>query len=103
MSDPMKIRATLSGNKVAVKVLMAHEMETGFRKDAAGVIVPPHYIQTVTATSNGRTVLSMQWGPSVSKNPFLEFRYSGAKQSDKLSITWVDNKGETRTDEAAIE
>lgn len=102
MPDPMKIRATLTGEKVDVKVLMAHEMETGFRKDSAGALVPAHYIQLVTATSNGKTVLSMQWGPSVSKNPFLAFRYNGAKKGDKLSITWTDNKGETRTDEAEI-
>ena len=102
MPDPMKIRATLSGDKVDVKVLMAHEMETGFRKDASGKIVPAHYIQTVEAICNGKTVLSMQWGPSVSKNPFLSFRFNGAKQGDKISITWLDNKGETRTDEAAI-
>jgi sulfur-oxidizing protein SoxZ len=102
MSDPMKIRATLSGDKVDVKVLMAHEMETGFRKDAAGAIVPAHYIQLVTAACNGKTVLSMQWGPSVSKNPFLAFRFNGGKQGDKISITWRDNMGETRTDEAAI-
>jgi sulfur-oxidizing protein SoxZ len=44
----------------------------------------------------------MQWGPSVSKNPFLAFRFNGGKQGDKISITWRDNMGETRTDEAAI-
>ena len=102
MPDPMKIRATLTGDKVDVKVLMAHEMETGFRKDATGKLVPAHYIQTVAATCNGKTVLSAEWGPSVSKNPFLNFRFSGAKQGDKLSVTWLDNMGETRTDEAAI-
>lgn len=102
MSDPMKIRATLAGDKVDVKVLMAHEMETGFRKDAAGVPIPAHYIQLVTATCNSKTVLSMQWGPSVSKNPFLAFRFGGAKQGDKISITWIDNLGETRTDETAV-
>jgi sulfur-oxidizing protein SoxZ len=26
----------------------------------------------------------------------------GAKAGDKVSVTWKDNKGETRTDEAAI-
>jgi sulfur-oxidizing protein SoxZ len=102
MSDPMKIRATASGDKVDVKVLIAHEMETGFRKDAAGALVPAHYIQVVTAQCNSKTVLSMQWGPSVSKNPFLAFRFSGAKSGDKISITWLDNLGETRTDEAPI-
>jgi sulfur-oxidizing protein SoxZ len=34
MADPMKIRANMVGDKVEVKVLMAHEMETGQRKDA---------------------------------------------------------------------
>jgi sulfur-oxidizing protein SoxZ len=77
-------------------------METGLRKDAAGTVVPAHYIQTVTALCNNKTVISTQWGPSVSKNPFLAFRFSGAKQGDKISVTWLDNRGETRTDEAAI-
>ena len=69
MSDPMRIRAQLMGDKVDVRVLVAHEMETGLRKDTDGKIVPANYIQSVTATCNGRTVLSAQWGPAVSKNP----------------------------------
>jgi hypothetical protein len=32
MGDPMKIRAKATGDEVEVKVLMAHEMETGQRK-----------------------------------------------------------------------
>ena len=102
MSDPMRIRAQMTGDKVDVRVLMAHEMETGQRKDAAGKIVPAHFIQSVTATCNGKTVLSAQWGPSVSKNPTLSFRFSSAKVGDKVIVTWVDNKGDKRTDEAAI-
>ncbi len=102
MSYPMKIRATLSGDKVEVKALIAHEMETGFRKDTAGTLVPAHYIQLVTIQCNGKSVLSAQWGPSVSKNPFLTFRFSGAKKGEKLNITWQDNLGETRSDEVAI-
>lgn len=102
MSDPMRIRAQLTGDKVDVRVLMAHEMETGLRKDAAGKIVPAHFIQNVTATCNGKTVLSAQWGPSVSKNPTLSFRFGGAKVGDKVIVTWVDNKGDKRTDEALI-
>ncbi len=106
MSDPMRIRAQLMGDKVDVRVLMAHEMETGLRKDTDGKIVPPHYIQSVSATCNGKTVLSAQWGPAVSKNPTLAFRFAaastGAKAGDKVIVMWVDNKGEKRSDEAAI-
>ncbi len=102
MADPMKIRAQVMGDKVDVRVLMAHEMETGQRKDAAGKVIPAWFIQSVTATCNGKTVLSAQWGPSVAKNPFLSFSFKGAKAGDEVAVTWVDNRGDKRTDEAAI-
>ena len=102
MADPMRIRAKLEGDKTVVRVLMAHEMETGQRKDATGKIVPAHFIQSVVATHNGKTVLSAQWGPAISKNPYVQFQFAGAKAGDKVAITWTDNKGDKRTDEAAI-
>ena len=102
MADPMKIRASMSGAKVEVKILMAHEMETGRRKDSKGETIPAHFIQNVTATHNGKTVLSAQWGTAISKNPFLSFRFTGGKPGDKITVTWVDNRGDKRTDEAAI-
>ncbi len=102
MADPMKIRAQMSGDKVEVKVLMNHEMETGQRKDPKGAAIPAHFIQSVTASHNGKVVLSAEWGPAVSKNPFLSFKFAGGKPGDKVSITWTDNKGEKRTDEATI-
>jgi sulfur-oxidizing protein SoxZ len=37
----------------------------------------------------------------VSKNPFLSFRYAG-KPGDKIQITWTDNHGDKRTDEATV-
>ena len=102
MADPMKIRAQMAGDKATVRVLMAHEMETGQRKDSAGKAIPAWYIQTVSAKHNEKPVMSAQWGPAVAKNPFLQFNLKGAKAGDKVSITWVDNKGDTRTDEAVV-
>jgi sulfur-oxidizing protein SoxZ len=102
MADPMRIRAQVAGDKATVRVLMSHEMETGQRKDAAGNVIPAWHIQNVTAQHNGKTVMSAQWGPAVAKNPFLQFNVKGAKPGDKISVTWVDNKGDKRTDEAAV-
>jgi sulfur-oxidizing protein SoxZ len=102
MADPMRIRANVAGDKVEVRVLMAHEMETGQRRDASGNVVPAHFIQNVSVTHNGKTVLAAQWGPAISKNPFLHFRFKGGRPGEKISVTWVDNKGEKRTDEATI-
>ena len=102
MADPMRIRATLTGDTVEVKALISHPMDTGLSKGADGNLIPAHYINTVKATCNGKAVLSADWGPAVSKNPFLAFRFKGAAKGDKVAITWNDTAGETRTDEAVI-
>ena len=102
MADPMRIRASMTGDKVEVKVLMSHDMETGLRKDAQGKIIPAHFIRNVTVTHGGKTVLAAQWGTSVSRNPFLHFRFRGGTPGEKVAITWLDNKGEKSTDEAVI-
>jgi sulfur-oxidizing protein SoxZ len=77
-------------------------METGQRKDALGKIIPAWHITNVTASYNGKTVLAAEWGTAVSKNPFLSFKFKGGAKGDKVRITWVDNHGDTRTDEAVI-
>ena len=102
MADPMRIRAQVAGSNATVRVLMNHEMESGQRKDAAGKTVPAWHISEVSATHNGKTVMTAEWGPAVSKNPFQQFTVKGAKAGDKISVTWKDNKGDTRTDEAVV-
>ena len=102
MSDPMRIRAQLKGDVTEVRVLMAHIMETGQRKDSAGNLVPAFHIQTVTATWNGKPVLSAQFGPAVSQNPVMNFSFKGGAKGDKVIVNWVDTKGDKRTDEAVI-
>ena len=102
MADPMRIRAQAAGGKATVRVLMSHEMESGQRRDSAGKLVPAWFIQDISVSLNGKPVLSAVWGPAVSKNPFLQFNIKGAKAGDKVSITWKDNKGDSRTDEATV-
>lgn len=102
MADPMRIRAQAQGDKAVVRVLMSHEMETGQRKDSSGKVIPAWHISEVTATHNGKPVFSAEWGPAVAKNPFLQFAIRGAKAGDKVAVTWKDNRGETRTDEATV-
>jgi sulfur-oxidizing protein SoxZ len=102
MADPMKIRATLQGDVADVRVLMAHPMETGQRKDASGNVVPQHFIQTITAQLNGKTVFGADISQAISRNPVFAFKVKGAKAGDKLTITWTDNKGDKRTDEVAV-
>jgi len=88
MAEPMKMRASISGDVADIKVLMNHPMESGQRKDAkTGQIIPAHFIDEVHATLNGKPVLDAQWGGGVSKNPYLGFKVKGAKAGDKVEIS----------------
>ena len=102
MADPMRIRAQSAGANATVRVLMSHEMETGQRKDTAGKIIPAWHITDVTVLHNGKQVMSAEWGPAVSKNPFMQLTVKGAKAGDKITVNWKDNRGDTRTDEATV-
>lgn len=102
MADNMKMRAQLKGDYVEVKVLMSHPMETGHKKDDAGQLIAPHFVQLVSATLNGNLVLEAQWGTGISKNPYLTFRLKGARLGDVVAVTWQDNLGATATQEIVV-
>ena len=102
MSEPMRIRAHAEGGNAVVRVLMSHEMETGLRKDPSGKPIPAWHITEVTASLNGKPVLTAQWGTAISKNPFLQFTVKGGKAGDRIGIRWVDNRGDQRSDEAVV-
>ncbi len=102
MGSPMRIRAVQAGEVTEVKVLIKHDMETGQRKDASGALVPAHFIQTIVATCNGKTVFEAETGTSISKDPFLSFKFRNGTKGDKVAISWRDNQGDSRTDEVAV-
>ena len=94
MAKSIRMRAQAKGGTTTVKALITHPMETGTRKDKkTGKKVPAHYITEVNCQLNGKEVVTAQWGPAVSKNPYLSFQIAGAKSGDSVSISWVDNTG----------
>lgn len=100
--EPSKIRAHAGSPATSVRVLLAHEMESGQRKDAAGKTVPAWHIQQVSVLHNGKLAAALECGPSVAKNPLLQLSLQNAKPGDKIAVRWQDNRGESRTDEALV-
>lgn len=101
-SDNMKMRAQLKGEITEVKVIMSHPMDTGRKRDDFDRLIPAHFVQLVTASLNGKTVLAAEWGTGISKNPYLTFRIKGAKVGDAVTVTWHDNLGETATQDILV-
>ena len=91
----IKMRAKLLAQLTEVKVIIVHPMTTGRSKNSAGETVPAHFIHNINATVNGQSVLEMQCGTGVSKNPYLTFYLKGAKIGDQLMVAWQDNQGLT--------
>jgi sulfur-oxidizing protein SoxZ len=101
----IKMRATLGDDGMTtIKILISHPMDTGLEKDKkTGNLIPAHFIQEVVCEHNGTNVLTAEWGPAISKNPYLSFRFKGAKAGDTVKLNWVDNKGNSDSDEATIQ
>jgi sulfur-oxidizing protein SoxZ len=103
MANSIKIRAKSKNGVTTVKALMNHPMETGLRKDKkTGQVIPAHYIQEVTASLNGETVLSANWGGAISKNPYLSFKVNAGAKGDSIELSWTDNKGDKDSASAKI-
>lgn len=103
MGDSIKIRAKAEGDVTEVKMLIKHPMETGTRKDSkTGEVIPAHFIQQVNCEYDGSNVMTALWGVGISKNPYLSFKFTGAKAGDTVKVQWVDNKGESDSAEATI-
>ncbi|MBS0509768.1 MAG: thiosulfate oxidation carrier complex protein SoxZ [Proteobacteria bacterium] len=102
MTNPTRIRATVRDGITEVRARLSHVMETGMRKNATGALIPAHFITDLTVFNNDRVVLSAQFGPSVSANPYLVFKFRGGAPGERVRVSWTDNLGESRTDEVAI-
>ncbi len=104
MTAPIRIRAKDKGDFVELKALMKHVMETGNRKDGqTGETVPAHFIQEVVVEAGGEVVARANWGPGVSKNPYLAIAFTGSARGDTVKVSWVDNKGESASETAEIQ
>lgn len=99
----IKIRAKVKGDTCTVKALIKHPMETGLRKDKkTGKKIPAHFIQEVKCDHGGNNVLSADWGGAISTNPYVSFKFTGAKKGDDITLSWADNKGKSDSATAKI-
>ncbi|PHR54685.1 MAG: thiosulfate oxidation carrier complex protein SoxZ [Arcobacter sp.] len=101
----MKIKAKIKGDIVKVKALAKHDMttynqaekKTGNKDDA-------NFITHISASINGKVVFDASTSQFLSKNPIFKytFKADGVKKGDKLEMTWVDRKGNTKTDAGKV-
>ena len=102
MAGTIQIRARELGGQVTVKSIISHPMETGNRKiRKTGKRIAAHYIKEVVVSRNNRIVMEAFWGKSISRNPYLSFQIPGAR-GDLITISWLDNRGNSNSATAKV-
>jgi len=102
MTSTLKIRAHEIDGQVIVKSVINHPMETGQRKiKKTGRKIPSHFIKEVVVSRNRKIVMEAFWGKSISRNPYLSFQIPGSK-GDTITISWLDNRGNSDTASAKV-
>ncbi len=80
------------GEVFAVRVALAHPMETGFRYDEHGRQTPYNVINALNCTYNGAPVFTATLSSGIAANPGFQFHVR-ARESGELLFEWRDDEG----------
>lgn len=89
------------GEIIEVKTLVAHTMETGFRRTHLGTAIPRNIVTTFVCSYNGVEVFRAELHPSVSANPYLQFT-TVATETGTLEFKWSGDNGFSASASARI-
>ncbi len=89
------------GEAFEVRISIRHAMETGYRTDSAGAVIPRNVIQRFNCRYNGEQVFTVRMGPGIAANPYLRF-FVTARESGTLDFDWIDDAGVRGTAQAAV-
>ena len=89
------------GEIIAIKTLISHVMETGFRYTTAGERIPRDIIHSFVATYNGEEIFRAELFPAVSANPFITF-HTVATETGTIEFKWTGDNGYAATESAKI-
>ncbi len=90
------------GDVIEIRAMLAHPMETGFRPDSQGRLIPRDIVNRFECTFDGDPVFACDLFPAMSANPYLSFTMT-AVASGELVFRWRDDKGASVEEKRRIE
>lgn len=81
------------GEMVEVRIAIQHPMETGFRMDNNGKVIPKNTVSNLVCRYNGAEVFRVEMGSGIAANPYLQF-YFLAQDSGRVEFEWTDDAGD---------
>jgi sulfur-oxidizing protein SoxZ len=89
------------GEIIEIKTLISHDMETGFRPDSSGKILPRDIITDFVCKYDGAEIFRAQMYPAISANPFFTFT-TIATSSGTITFEWSGDNGFSASETAHI-
>jgi sulfur-oxidizing protein SoxZ len=89
------------GDVIEIRALTSHIMETGYRRTAAGEMIPRDIITSFTCRYNGREIFRADLFPAIAANPYLSF-FTTATESGTFAFEWIGDNGFSQAASAAI-
>ncbi len=86
-------REAKRGEVIAIRIVIQHAMETGFRPDSAGHLVPRNVINRFSCRYNGAEIFDAELSSGIAANPYLEC-HTVAQASGDFEFRWIDDAGE---------
>jgi len=81
------------GEVFEVRVIVQHPMETGFRRDYDGKLIPLHIVDRLACRYGAREVFRVELGSGIAANPYFVFPVV-ATDSGEMVVEWSDDRGE---------
>ena len=89
------------GEILEIKTLVQHPMETGYRRDNTGGVIPRDIIQHFVCTYNGEEVFRAELFPAIAANPFIAFT-TVATETGTIAFSSTTGTCETQTESVQI-
>ena len=89
------------GEVIEIRTLISHIMETGFRHDNVGKVVPRDIITSFVCTYNGEVVFDATLYQAIAANPFVTF-HTVATESGTIAFKWIGDNGFSQEASAKI-
>jgi len=89
------------GEVIEIRTLIAHPMETGYRRGDEGSVLPRDLIRRFSCVYDGETVFSAELFAAVAANPLISFS-TVAAASGTLTFSWDGDNGFAQTERVAI-
>jgi sulfur-oxidizing protein SoxZ len=89
------------GEIIAIKTLISHTMETGFRYDNVGKAIARDIISLLVCSYNGVEIFRAELFPAIAANPFVAF-HTVATETGTIEFKWTGDNGFSATETAPI-